>query len=47
MKMKRLKRKKENGKLFMSKYTKVEDAVAEIQEILEKNGEQIKKKLRK
>lgn len=42
----KIKRIKQNGKVKLSKDVSLEEAVAEIQEILKRKGKQIKKKLK-
>lgn len=43
----KIKRIKQNGKVKLSKDVSLEEAAAEIQEILEREGKQIKKRLKK
>jgi hypothetical protein len=43
---KKLKRIKKNGKVQLSKDVSLEEVVAEMQEILEREGKQIKKKVK-
>jgi len=42
----KIKRIKQNGKVKLSKDVSLEEAVAKIQEILEREGKQIKKKVK-
>ena len=44
--MKKLKRIKKNGKICLSKEVSLEQAVAEIQQILEEEGKAVKNKIK-